>query len=367
MMFRSFLEEDNNTVDGYDQMEDLMNEIDDNDANEEEQTSAANAEYNEDDEDPLEEMTMLIAESQADFNDILQSIGIRELNESTEGVDSNTTEKRSASTMFSSIKKNIANFASTAIVKINKTKNVMIDIAMKNRAYAIKFKDEIMAGAPNVKIEGYPYSGMRGNIVNATANRITKTKAYKLAQSGSLVGANYDDSMASSDNSTILNTVGLSEIPSKMHSAKGAIVAHLRGASAKTSISMSGSALYKALTNVEDVKKINKDIVNAFKADSKTTIKAITKLESEYRKAGKKDESYRSAKATASRLASVLKKYNSLLALVRSAYQKCYRERLAQYRKLANAAIGSTHVRKKKSSEDSMDESFDFTRGFEFL
>ena len=113
-IYRALLEEDeinvidNNDNDGYEEVKDLMDVIDDGEINMQEVEDAADAEFGPDDvDDIMDEFCVVIAESEMAWNTVLEGIGIRELNEAVHGINEEKINLDSVKSFFSGLKEKV--------------------------------------------------------------------------------------------------------------------------------------------------------------------------------------------------------------------------------------------------------------------
>jgi len=396
-IYRTLLEEDeinvidNEDNDGFEEVKDLMEVIDDGEINMQEVEDAADAEFgpDEDVEDIMDEFCLLIAESESAWNLVLEGIGIRELNEAVQGINEEKIDMESVKSFFGGLKEKVVNLYNKVIGTIKKYAESAMAAVKFNLDFVAKNREAIIDGAKSgVSVQGYPYSGMKGAAKYFNANPLTKTKAYKLAMGGdeALNSARYDQQDRVADLQKVISALTGGKVAASSRSYKKEMVAYLRGGTEKVAVKASGKDIIAVLEDKEGMIKAINDAQNSAKEECKEVVKALHKLEKSYAKAAgreknstidrigtgamksygiktKGERKYASADAAAAdskknRAAVIAQGLNNVLSvstIAKGTILKMVKEQAQQARKLANACIKAS----KKGSKG-IEESFEY-------
>lgn len=133
-------------------------------------------------EDPLEEASMIMYESQANFNQIMMAIGMHELNEAANGRVAVFTEA-DVSGFFAKVKETIKRMYTRIVTAINE---FLVEFGAKvnnDSNFFAKYKAEIIEGfnTGNWSLEGYDYSNFAFTDVIKSAEADLGSRALAIA------------------------------------------------------------------------------------------------------------------------------------------------------------------------------------------
>ena len=367
-LYRTLLEDDtinalDNDNDGYEEARDLMDVIDDEEINAQEIEDAQEAEFGPDDiDDIMDETAMIIAESEMAWNAIMESIGIRELNEAVNGINEAESDAKSAKEFFNGAKANAGELFGKLMNTTRKWKDTALAALNFNAKFLAKHREDIIEGSKaGGSISGYPYTGMNAAVKFINNNGLAATKAYKIAMGGSTAGVSYTSADRVADMNKVISKLAGGQDMSHGEFKK-AMLATIRGGSSPTDISMKGSDVVAILSDKDSLSNAVDSMSNQTKAEFKSLAKAIAKLERSYGKAARgADDKYgkasnKDSKATAVTVQKALKDCTNLSAMARSVVMKCITERARQARKLANIYIKNA----KGKGKGAIKESFEY-------
>lgn len=375
-IYRTLLEEDeinvidNKDNDGYEEVKDLMDVIDDGEVNIQEVEDAADAEFGPDDvDDIMDEFCLVIAESEMAWNTVLEGIGVRELNEAVRGINEEKIDMESIKSFFGGMKEKVAALYTKIMGVLKKYSEAAVSAIKFNITFTQKHREDIINGAKaGVSIQGYPYSGMSGAGKFFKAQPFLKTKAFKIASSDAVDSVIYNGNDKVADIQTIIGALTGGKVNASKKEYKSEMIAYLRGNDHKVAIKASGKDLIAVLEDKKGMLKAIQDVNDSAKSEYKSMIKALHKLEKVYEKRGKKIGNEKSknydlrgataageGKANAAYLANSMKDLLNVSTIAKGAILKMVKEQAHQARKLANACVKAS----KKGSKG-IEESFEY-------
>ena len=359
--YRSFLEEeldtpilDDNNSPEIKEIEDIVN---DQDANAEEQDDAQAAEFGPDDgvDDILDESYIAIAEAEGEFNKIVMSIGIHELNETVAGreviyeaVDIKGYIKKAKDWVVSFFKKvwSVLQRYASNIASVFKT----------NKGFADKYSSQITAGAKlyaadkkrKTDLKGYPYPKSdfdaiaNSNKWKTSADASEMTKIMNLAKNI----ANYADDNSKSvafSNDDLESYVGDyrkyilgTDCSSSEFSDK--LLNKMRGSSEKSKMNMDPAYVIEILKFDQ-----TKEITKAIKESKKEYKKVISNLESIQRNLKGEKTTDSNALGNVIRMIDCFKKILSTTQVARGVVLKAIRGRAMQARVFGQAYVAASN------------------------
>ena len=300
-IYRTLLEEevphldDNNNPD--EQIKELHDVIEDQDANAAEQDAAQDAAYGPDCgvDDILDESAMAIYEFEAGHAQIMQAIGMHELQEAAAGREF-IFEAADIKGFFKSIKDKIVAFFKKVWQVLQRWAGNLTAVFASNKKFAEKYASQMrtgynLYGKSDKKLKGYSFAGLDDAISKAKAGKDDKLPEEfgkwidAMKKETELMGANsnYDPMFSADDLEKEQNelrgdfcgadSVSASEFGSKLK-------AHLFGGTEPTEKEvMKVDDVIRILTGKKDEAKTVNDFMKNAKKISKETIDKINSLE----------------------------------------------------------------------------------------
>ena len=364
-IYRTLLEEevphitDNNDTD--EQMKELIDVVEDQDANEAEQDRAQEAEFAEPGtsaDELLGESWMAIYEFESGTNEIMQAIGVHELQEAASGREF-LMEAPDIKGFFKSVKDKVVAFFKKVWSVIQRWAGNIRAALTSGKKFAEKYASAIRDGKTTLegnknakKMKGFEFSGLNEKNPETDSNFASK----KLE---SLFGADYDGNSTATAEDV---EKAVNEVRGKFCGGKGSVSAadyaktlkeHLYGGSEAKEMWMSADDVISSLSDKKgDMKKVN-DFMKEAKKQMKSTLETLTKAE---REAGKpvKDETgeaktARMARQTQyTRAISGMRQILSVTQAWRSQTLAAIRARYAQARRYGMAYVAATNRGKYK-------------------
>ena len=305
------------------------------------------------------------------WNTILESIGVRELNEAVQGINEEKIDMESVKSFFGGLKEKVTALFSKLIATLQKYANSASAAIKFNTTFTQKHREDIINGAKaGVSIPGYSYAGMASASKYFNAKPLLKSNAYKLAMGGdeAILNSRYEAQDATADMQKIIGTLTNGKVDVTKREYKAEMVDYLRGSDHKVDIKASGKDLIAILEDKKGMMKAVKDAQDSTKEEFKAVVKALHRLEKAYGKRYTKNAMYSNRKFETKKavdssagynravyLAKVLDRMLKVSAIAKGTILKMVKEQAHQARKLANACVKAA-----KKSDKGIDESFEY-------
>lgn len=289
-------------------------------------------------EDPLEEASMVMYESQYNFNQIMMAIGMRELNEAARGKVAVFTEA-DVSGFFTKVKDTIKRMFQRIQTAINE---FLIDFGGKVRKdedFVHRYANEIRVGykTDNWSLEGYAYNTKAAEMLDD----YDKASAAMLAQAGDVSASDFDDNktidVKQIKNDFLMKVAdGNSKAAKSISSAVDELIKNTRGSDSPISLTTKNVNIDDVIGTLTGFEfKSAKNAIRRIRDSYKKAIDKINKLE----KNVKGDKSI-SNKST---ILKNISKTSDLIIFERNvcnsvylAYLRCLRDKTNQCRKIAH-------------------------------
>lgn len=359
--YRTFLEEeldtpilDDNNSPEIKEIEDIVN---DQDANAEEQDDAQAAEFGPDDgvDDILDESYIAIAEAEGEFNKIVMSIGIHELNETVAGREV-IYEAVDIKGYIKKAKDWVVSFFKKVWSVLQRYAHNIASVFKTNKGFADKYSTQITNGFQNYKdnrnrkidLKGYPYPKAAFDDIATSDKWKNTSKAPEMEKVTKLAEQIAND--AKNGNSTV--TIDTDGVEARVGDYRKYILGSdcsanefadkllnkMRGASEKTKEPMDPKYVIEIL-KFDQTKEINK----AIKASKEDYKKVIANLNSIERKLKGEKETDSKALGNVIRLIDCFKKILSTTQVARGVVLKAIRGRAMQARAFGQAYVAASN------------------------
>ncbi len=380
--YRAILEEEmtvlDNDNDSSAQVDELMDEIDDQDANAEEQEEAAEAAFGPDDnvDNIIEESYIAIAESTAAWNQIMHSIGMRELNEAARGREVMTEGVKE---WFKEAKDKIVAFFKKIWSVIQRWMGNMSAHFRTNKSFIAKYSAEIRKGYGIFK------SGNADLKKDVTGYEFGKTTRDAWVKKVTDRSDKFFTNAANAIKSNISNDIDMS-ISSPIHSDKfkinfdngdtdlrSFVTDALRGNGGdKTDLNMTGDSVIEIIKGYTADKKETKKLLEATKKDMKAALRILDTLEkkadSQYKSDKDAEESVKSGnsakRTSAQKTASVaytnMRQAISDAQIVRSCILASMAQEMRQARRIGNLYVRLANRDKNKGFRESANTEYGY-------
>lgn len=383
-LYRAILEEDevngviDTTGDGAPELKEIEDVVANFDANEYEQTEAQDADFGSSD-DPaegealLDETMIIIGEAQMWDNQIMQAIGIREVNALYEGKNTDMLYEGvdDIKAFFKKIKDWVVSFFKKVWQVLKRYFANLSACVKTNNAFLKKYGSKLDEGAKaywdgthKMELKGYPWTKMKGSIdslasvENSPANKLTKMSKEVI-------------SAIKSDNEEVISAVAADSadtISSDMDKLRGEVcgggsvsasdfreklMQFFRGAEEKSDYHMTGAEIKAALdTNTKKAIKKAKENLNKSKTEMKQQITVLNTMEKSLQakenKAKERDDKVSTKMKCVVNYKSVLQQCLSMIQVVRSAFLTACRQYINQARMYGNAYVMALNKSDKK-------------------
>ena len=364
-IYRTLLEEevphldDNNNPD--EQIKELIDTIEDQDANEAEQDRAQEAEFAEPGtsaDELLGESWMAIYEMNSGFNTIMQAIATHELNEAASGREF-LMEAPDIKGFFKSVKDKIVAFFKKVWQVIQRWAGNLRAVFTSNKKFGEKYGSAMAAGLERLKkekkeLKGYSFNGLdeRNDVmkigtdickdmVDSIDDSVNDAKKNSTAEDVENEVGSFRALLCNED-----NTVSAGDFTKKLK-------IHLYGSEEPSNMWMTPDEVGKILADKKgDIKKVN-DFMKESKTQMKKVMDALTKAERELGKPAK-DETSNAAIARTTQQSNVTRAINGLRQKLsaaqvwRSQTLGAIRARAAQARRYGMAYVAASGRAKYK-------------------
>lgn len=288
-------------------------------------------------EDPLEEASMIMYESQYNFNQIMMAIGMRELNEAARGKVAVFTEA-DVSGFFTKVKDTIKRMFQRIQTAINE---FLIDFGSKVRKdedFVHRYANEIRVGykTDNWSLEGYAYNNKTAEMLDL----YDKEAASMLAQAGNTSASDFDTE--SIDVKEIKNEFlmkvadGNSKAAKSISSAVNELIKNTRGSDSPVSLTTKNVDINDVIGTLTGFEfKSAKNAIRRIRDSYKKAIDKINKLEKNV-KGDKGISNKNNIMKNISKSSDLIVFERNVCNSVYLAYLRCLRDKTNQCRKIAH-------------------------------
>lgn len=384
-LYRAILEEDevngviDTTSDGAPELKEIEDVVANFDANEYEQTEAQDADFGSSD-DPaegealLDETMIIIGEAQMWDNQIMQAIGIREVNALYEGKNTDMLYEGvdDIKAFFKKIKDWVVSFFKKVWQVMKRYFANLSACVRTNSSFLKKYGSKLDDGAKaywdgthKMELKGYPWTKMKSSIdsVSSKENSIIKAivdaqketvKQLRSDDSSVAVGA-YKDSTADTVAKEVDALRGMTVEENMVESGdyREKLMTYFRGAEEKSDYHMTGKEIRDALdTNTKKAVKKAKENLNKSKTEMKQQITALNNMEKTLQ--SKENNSKEKDSGRSDKLKAVINYKNlmqgilTMMQVYRSAFLTGCRQYINQARIYGNAYIAAYNKGDKK-------------------
>lgn len=363
-IYRTLLEEevphldDNNNPD--EQIKELQDVIEDQDANQAEQDAAQDAAYGPDCgvDDIMDESAMAIYEFEAGHAQIMQAIGMHEMHEATVGREF-IFEAADIKGFFKSVKDKIVAFFKKVWSVLQRWAGNIGAVFTSNKKFADKYGSameaghKIVSGDKSKEMKMYPFSGVDGAINFAKTAKTECTgfdddiaKVRRSTESGNV---SKDDATTAEQFEERLNKyrgdlAGESSVSAGEFSAK--LKSHLYGEEKKGFMDV--AAVKAILSGKKDDRKAVADFMKEYKNQFNKTMKSVNDLEKAASKVSGEGTSRNAVMAEASRLVTFMRTWLTATQTWRSATLSAINARARQARRFGMLYVTASNKDKHK-------------------
>ena len=365
-IYRTLLEEevphitDNNDTD--EQMKELIDVVEDQDANEAEQDRAQEAEFAEPGtsaDELLGESWMAIYEFESGSNEIMQAIGVHELHEAASGREF-LMEAPDIKGFFKSVKDKIVAFFKKVWQVLQRWAGNLRAVFTTNKKFGEKYGSAMATGLERLKkdkkeLKGYSFDGL-GNSVAAKVTSGGKSAVSKISDSLNLDAIKNSNRDAEFYESLLNNFRGglcgqpggvtSGEYSKKLHD-------HLFGGPEPTKMWMDPKTIGDILADKKDDMKAVNEFMKESKTQMKKCIEELNKAEREASKAGSNEsdeekKSRVSAQTQYTRAVAAMRQILTATQIWRSHMLQAIRARAVQARRYGMAYVAAAGREKYK-------------------
>ena len=347
-IYRTLLEEevphldDNNNPDS--QIKELQDVVEDHDANEAEQQAAQDAAFGPDGgvDDIMDESAIAIYEFELGHNQILQAIGMRELQEASMGRDF-IMEAADIKAFFEKIKDKIKEFFKKVWSVIQRWTGNFMALIRTNKGLWEKYSSQIKEGEKlyadsSKKMSGYPFTGIKGKEYSekeandAMNDIVSKSKEFSAEDAENIVNS-VRGYFCSANGKEVSAGDYSAELKKYLYGEK------------EENFKMTSDQIKVALT--EDLRKPVKEMAKKAKEQFNKAMESVKKMENE----AKSDKNAESSNVTISlctRKSTAIRGCLTATQQFRNAYCIATRMYALQARKFAMAYIAASNKNKHK-------------------
>lgn len=363
-MYRTILEADDvlthqdpDNLDGAEDVKEIQDIVNDEDANAEEQEQGAEAAFGPDDgvEDIVDESMMFIAESEMAWQKIMHAVGMRELSEAAAGREA-VLEAADIKGWFKAAKDKIVAFFKKVWQVIQRWAGNVLAMVTPNKSFAKKYATQIKKGEAlyakaDKKLKGYPFTS---GAIGTTDDPFIQDA--KQADQGSKIvndlakafasdirnGMTFGDMKPAIDKAydEMFKVYGVST-DADMSEIRDKAKEDMFGAKEPTEMTMSAADIIAILEDKGNVKKSTKKAMDNAQKQMKAAIKTLNDAQKAIEGVHKDDNtSANNVMGVASSLNTALNKMLSVTQVERSVAMSAITKRMHQAR-----AFGNYYVR----------------------